>query len=191
MNQHIENNIKGYVANIVTSFNEIPNEICSSVYLSGCDFHCIGCQNPELQNPKYGNLSSISDIINNIENNNLTKWVCFLGGEPFYQHDFLFEICKKIYKPIGIYTGYDFTKLTQRFSHIINIENVLFLKTGLFDVKNIIKNEFPITKNQEVYIKYNNTWNKCNYRTIESVSSFMSEKLNTNINNFINYNNIP
>lgn len=160
----------GTVANIVTSFSEIPETICSAVFLSGCAFNCNGCQNPELQNPKYGKLMSINDTLTEINENTLAKWVCFLGGEPFYQHKFLFELCSRITKPIGIYSGYDFTNLTHKFENIINIENVKFLKTGTFDIENIVKSEFPITKNQEVYLKKNNIWALCPHRNIHDVA---------------------
>ena len=93
---------KGYVANITTSFLELPGLICSSVYLSGCAFNCKGCQNPDLQKITYGNIMNVKDVINEISENKLAKWVCFLGGEPFFQNKFLYELCKKITKPIGI-----------------------------------------------------------------------------------------
>lgn len=155
---------KGYVANITTSFLEIPGEICVSVYLSGCTFNCKGCQNPELQCATYGKLKTVDDVVTEINENKLAKWVCFLGGEPFFQSKYLFELCKKITKPIGIYTGNDFTFLTHTHKNIINIPNVNFLKVGRFEIENIIKDEFPITSNQDVYLKNNNSWEKCNNR---------------------------
>ena len=172
-------NNNGYIAKITTSFCEIPGEICSSIYLSGCTFNCSGCQNPDLQNPSYGKNMSVDEVLKEINDNTLTKWVCFLGGEPFYQKNFLLELCKKIKKPIGIYTGYDFTKITQLFSDVIDIKNILFLKTGKFEIENIVENEYPITKNQIVYVKNNLLWEKCYGRSIDCVSVNLKKNMFT------------
>ncbi len=90
--------MQGYLARIVTSFIEIPGMICSSIYFTGCIFNCPNCQNPELQNMNNGEQMTVSEVVHNVEENTLAKWVCFLGGEPFYQPEFLFEICKKYNK---------------------------------------------------------------------------------------------
>ena len=144
----------GYVANIVTSFIEIPGRICSSVYLSGCSFNCCGCQNPELQNPTFGSPMSCDNVLEIIDKNRLANWVCFLGGEPFFQYNFLLNMCKHINKPIGIYTGNTFSHISEKYHEILNIDNVKFIKSGLYIDKLTAKNEFPITSNQEVHLKY-------------------------------------
>lgn len=155
----------GYIARITTSFIEIPNSICCAIYFSGCAFNCVGCQNKELQDIKYGKEMTVNEILQKIQENDLANWVCFLGGEPFYQPEFLYELCKNINRPIGIYTGNDYKMLTKKYKQIIDIKNVKFLKTGRFDMKLIMENEFPITSNQHVYIKKNNEWNMCTERT--------------------------
>lgn len=163
--------MSGHIAHIVTSFIEIPGQICSSVFFTGCPFFCNGCQNSELQKLNAGKLISTDEVVDNVSNNNLASWVCFLGGEPFYQPEILFDLCKKIDKPIGIYTGYNFDDVSKKFEHIINIPNVLFLKTGKFDMEELCATEFPITANQCVYLKKSNIWKKCAYRTIAGVST--------------------
>ena len=108
--------VEGYCARIVTSFIEIPNVICSAIYFSGCPFNCHGCQNKELQNITSGRKMNVDNILQIINENTLTKWVCFLGGEPFYQPEFLETLCRTINKPIGIYTGNDFGVIKKKYS---------------------------------------------------------------------------
>jgi len=167
--------MEGYIASIVTSFNEIPGIICSAVFLSGCSFNCEGCQNPELQTLKYGQKMLLDDVVNKVHFNKLTSWVCFLGGEPFFQHEFLFNLCSCIQKPIGIYTGNDFDVISQKYSHIISLPNVKFLKTGRYMRELSIEEEFPITSNQQIYLKKNNIWSKCSGRNIYLVEKNIFE----------------
>jgi organic radical activating enzyme len=162
--------MEGYVANITTSFIEIPSEICSAVYLTGCKFKCPECQNERLQELEYGKLMKVDKVVKMINNNCLSKWVCFLGGEPFYQHEFLLELCKKIVRPIGIYTGNNYEYVSNNYKEIIGLPNILFLKTGRFKIEMMDVEEFPITKNQEVYLKKNGEWELCESRTIDGVS---------------------
>ena len=161
----------GYLARIVTSFIEIPGTICSSIYFTGCTFNCPGCQNPELQNMSNGILISVNQVIQILEENELIKWVCFLGGEPFIQSKFLFNICQRIHKPIGIYTGNDFETLQGKYRKIIDLPNVKFLKTGRFVIDLMKDNEFPITSNQKVYLKKENKWSVCSFREIALIAS--------------------
>jgi anaerobic ribonucleoside-triphosphate reductase activating protein len=166
--------MSGRIANIVSSFSEIPGVICSSVFMTGCSFNCDGCQNPELQNLNYGQLMTIENVLNIINDNYLSEWVCFLGGEPFFQSEFLYNLCYYIKKPIGIYTGNDFDIVCQKYSDILSLPNVKFLKTGKYDQKLIVKNEFPITSNQHIYLKENDIWSKCLDRNFVSISKLIS-----------------
>ena len=159
----------GNIANITTSFIEIPGKICTNVFLSGCHFHCIGCQNKELQSFDYGKIYGPNEIIDTINSRQLPSCVCFLGGEPFCQSEFLYELCKNISKPIGIYTGYDFDDVNKKFLDIINIQNVVFLKTGKFEVDLYRNNEFPISSNQKIYLKQNGCWSMCKNRDVQSL----------------------
>lgn len=160
----------GHVANIVTSFIEIPSKICLSVYFSGCVFNCIGCQNPELQDLNYGKKMHIGDVLNVINKNKLARWVCFLGGEPFFQYDFLLNLCKNINKSIGIYTGNSIDTIFEKYPEILSLDNVKFIKTGKYIELLKCNNEFPITSNQMVYVKKNNDWVLCHSRNINEIS---------------------
>jgi len=169
----VNKDIYGYQARITTSFIEIPSVISTAIYLTGCSFNCPECQNKELQNILYGKKTSVQEILNIINENTLAKWVCFLGGEPFYQSEFLFELCKKIEKPIGIYTGNEFGIVNDKYKNIIDLPNIKFLKTGRYDLNLIKQNEFPITSNQNVYLKINNQWKICPERTIENITKYI------------------
>lgn len=166
--------MEGYIARIATSFIEIPGKICTSIYFTGCNFKCIGCQNPELQLLSNGTLTSLEQILREIDENKLAKWVCFLGGEPFEQPEFLFNLCSNISKPIGIYTGNTFDILTKKYSKIIELPNIKFLKTGKFMINLMNDIEFPITSNQMVFLKSNNKWISSECRNISGVSREIS-----------------
>lgn len=160
------------IGSITTSFIEIPGQICTSIYLSGCDINCFGCQNPELQDPAYGEEYVIDDIVCQMNSNTLAKWVCFLGGEPFYQSEQLYKLCCSIKKPIGIYSGHTFEYLQQNHANILDLPNVQFLKTGSFDIELLVPNKFPATTNQEIHFRDFGVWNVCSQNT-----AFISNKL--------------
>jgi pyruvate-formate lyase-activating enzyme len=164
--------MEGYIANVTTSFIEIPGAICSAIYMTGCIFNCPSCQNKELQKLTYGHKMTVDDVVNILHENELAKWVCFLGGEPFYQPEFLYNICCKTIKPVGIYTGNDYNGLISNplYTDIINLPNVLYLKTGRFAEELLMQNEYPITKNQEVRLKQDGTWTLIKSRTVNDVS---------------------
>lgn len=96
------------------------NGINTSIYLSGCHFHCDGCQNPEAQDFNYGEELSfevIDDFIELCKDDNI-KGVCILGGEPFHQNlselfYFIKRIKAEVNKPICIWTGYLFEDLLE------------------------------------------------------------------------------
>lgn len=112
---------------------------------------------------------TVNAVIEKINKNELAKWVCFLGGDPLFQSEFLYEICRNINKPIGIYTGYDYDMVLQKFGHIILLPNVLFLKCGRYEKKLLTIEQFPITSNQKLYLKYSNEWHQCPYTDIPKI----------------------
>lgn len=99
-------------------YNDTANApgICVSVYVSGCDFHCKGCHNPEAWDYNYGTEASIEDVFEiekALHANGVERDLCILGGEPLniYNVAFVHALVGyvKMVSPttkIYIWTGY-------------------------------------------------------------------------------------
>ena len=86
----------------------------TAIFFSGCDFHCPGCFNYELQDPNYAKKYS-SEIEKEIFNtiNEHIAGISILGGEPLskYNLETVTQLCcnfKKEFpnKTIWLWTGY-------------------------------------------------------------------------------------
>ena len=86
----------------------------TAIFFSGCDFHCPGCFNYEVQDPNYGKKYS-SEIEKEIFNtiNEHIAGISILGGEPLskYNLETVTQLCcnfKKEFpnKTIWLWTGY-------------------------------------------------------------------------------------
>lgn len=86
----------------------------TAIFFSGCDFHCLGCFNYELQNPNYGKKYS-SEIEKEIFNtiNEHIAGISILGGEPLskYNLETVTQLCSNFKekfpnKTIWLWTGY-------------------------------------------------------------------------------------
>lgn len=92
----------------------------TAIFFSGCDFHCPGCFNYELQNPNYGKEYSFEiekEIFNTI--NEHIAGISILGGEPLskYNLETVTQLCcnfKKEFpnKTIWLWTGYTIEEIT-------------------------------------------------------------------------------
>lgn len=87
--------------------------INTSLFVSGCHFHCEGCFNKEAQDFKYGKefTSEIEDVLIEFAKDPHVVGVCILGGEPFDQNvlkmlHLLDRIKREVKKPIHVWTGY-------------------------------------------------------------------------------------
>jgi anaerobic ribonucleoside-triphosphate reductase activating protein len=80
------------------------------VFFSGCTHKCEGCHNEALQDFKYGAQTDIEDIISVLEKGTiLCDGVTISGGDPFFQYQGLFELCKRLKENgynIWVYTGF-------------------------------------------------------------------------------------
>ena len=65
-----------------------------TVFVQGCPHHCLGCHNPETHDFEGGTLVSISEILEQIDENPLLSGVTFSGGEPFEQAKALLSLAK-------------------------------------------------------------------------------------------------
>ena len=86
----------------------------TAIFFSGCDFHCPGCFNYELQDPNYGKKYS-SEIEKEIFNtiNEHIAGISILGGEPLskYNLETVTQLCSNLKekfpnKTIWLWTGY-------------------------------------------------------------------------------------
>ena len=87
--------------------------ITTTIFFSGCTFHCPGCFNAELQDFNYGELftKEIEDLFISYSKSNHVSGVCILGGEPFQQDmkvmiNLFRRIKEEVGKPIHVWTGY-------------------------------------------------------------------------------------
>lgn len=98
----------------------------STLFLSGCNHNCDGCQNKEMQSFKYGDDVELEKINERIKKNiPLISGVTFSGGEPFEQAKELTELAKKIKEEnldIWCYTGYTIEEiLKSQDEHKLNL----------------------------------------------------------------------
>lgn len=90
--------------------------IRTSLFVSGCNFHCKGCFNEEYQNPECGELYT-QEIENKIIQQiklPYIKGLSLLGGEPMLYCEELVSLCEKVKrlnKNIWCWTGYKFEEL--------------------------------------------------------------------------------
>jgi organic radical activating enzyme len=129
-------------ANIVLPFEHSfidypsPDGLCISIYFTGCDFSCTGCQNKELQNVNYFgsekiNIKHLINLINIDSKRWKTDKICLLGGDPLAKcnRNFTRTLLNKIGKDYNfcIYTGYSYDKTLS-----FDINNFTLLKTGQY-----------------------------------------------------------
>lgn len=84
------------------SFIDFPGKICCVIFLSGCNFDCPYCHNPELARgcSAYPSHLADDDVFNFLESHrSFLDGVVISGGEPTLQND-LVKLCEKI-KSLG------------------------------------------------------------------------------------------
>lgn len=87
--------------------------INSTLFVSGCHFHCKGCFNEEAQNFEFGNpfTKEVEDLFISYIKDKHVQGVNLLGGEIFHQDlDIILKLVKRIKgetnKPIYCWTGF-------------------------------------------------------------------------------------
>lgn len=93
-----------------------------SLFVSGCDFKCKGCFNPESQNYNYGITydnhikKQVLDILKHPD----YKGLSLLGGDPLRQHqeglEQLIDLCKGVHalgKNVWIWSGYKYDEVME------------------------------------------------------------------------------
>lgn len=159
------------VVDITTTFNDVPH-LATTLWYSGCNLKCNGCQNTILDKPKEGfELKKIEKELK--KRRKITDWIVHLGGNPLDSIDDLIAI-STIAKELGfkqfLYSGYTYQEFQEMFDNNIHskiLENIDYIKTGRFDIKYSKVNCFDTgteyffeTLNQEVYISQKFCWEK-------------------------------
>lgn len=91
-----------------------------AIFTQGCKHHCKNCHNPQTWDMCGGTQMSIDELVDTIEEafkeNILMDGVTLTGGDPLYQPDATFSLCKKL-KDLGIniwlYTGFTYEEITK------------------------------------------------------------------------------
>lgn len=98
------------------------NGIRVSLFVSGCDFHCKGCQNPQtwdINSGKPFTENTLKVLINEL-NHDYVQGLTLLGGEPLHQNNLetinmiIDNIHSKNFtknKDVWIYSGYTFEEI--------------------------------------------------------------------------------
>jgi anaerobic ribonucleoside-triphosphate reductase activating protein len=148
--------MNGYIAKIFTSFIDVPDEIATSIYFSGCSVRCPGCHNKQYWERESGTEMTDDQIMKIIQDNPLTRYVAFLGGEPTDQLLFLLHMCKRIQletvKQIALYTGREFEVLP----HELLVYPSLIV-CGPYR-QEMHQAGWPASANQRIFKKEGQTW---------------------------------
>lgn len=81
----------------------------SVIYFQGCKHKCKGCHNEDTHEFGTGKDMTIQEIIQEVEENSLSKKVTISGGDPYFQSNLVELLCefKKLGYHIVVYTGYE------------------------------------------------------------------------------------
>lgn len=137
-------------------YNDIANGegVRTSLFVSGCNFHCPGCFNPEVQAFDYGQEFAGDPAIELLEslNNDIVSGLSILGGDPLCQDaDGLITLkvmCKIAHmrkKTVWLWSGYTWEQIfteedSENYDPLAPLRRELIRNTdvfvdGLFDEK--------------------------------------------------------
>lgn len=112
-----------------------------TLFVSGCDHYCNGCQNPETWDTKSGipfDNTAIEEIFEQLDNDYISG-ITFSGGDPLNENNRV-EVCSLIHqiqlkygksKSIWIYTGYTWEEIVNTLTPILLGVDVLI--DGMFE----------------------------------------------------------
>ena len=147
----------------ITKTSFVNGEGCRTViWLSGCTHHCPGCQNPELQDPDYGQemtTETLFELVKLLRKPRIDG-LTLSGGDPMYpEHrkdlELILQFLKKEVpeKSVWMYTGYRLDE--------IKTEPVLKYVDVLVDGKYIDGRPaapYRGSDNQRIWRKVNGEW---------------------------------
>lgn len=117
--------------------NDIANGegLSLSIFTQGCPHHCDGCFNQETWDFDKGELftnKTMQYILDNINNNDISRNLSILGGEPLCSQNLsgVIDLCKTVKelyptKIIYIWTGYKYEDLNDKQKEVLKYINYL------------------------------------------------------------------
>ena len=94
-----------------------------TIFVQGCPRKCPGCHNPETQCFTGGKMTTVGDLLAEIQKNPLLTGVTFSGGEPFCQPEPLLAIAKECHAhglDVWSYSGYTLEELKAKHDPVID-----------------------------------------------------------------------
>lgn len=80
------------------------------IYLQGCNFHCVGCHNPQTWDMDKGYIIPVEELFGKICRYSMYKRITISGGEPLIQKDAVYKLTNLLKTAgfdIALYTGFD------------------------------------------------------------------------------------
>ena len=120
-----------YAGLLKNDFSAAPG-VSTTIYLQGCPHRCEGCHNPEtwdFDGGKEFTQQTLDDIIKSLNDNNISRNLCIMGGEPLCpENEFLTLLIIKTIKEqlpnvkVYIWTGYLYEDLLKtNNNHLVDI----------------------------------------------------------------------
>jgi len=133
------------------------DDISINIYLSGCKLNCEECFSPDLKDFNSGQNVSIDEVVDMVkERFELTKTVCFLGGNP-PDNSNIEELTKRI-KDLGakvwVYSGYNFEDIKDKEW----VKYCDYIKAGPY-MKELVNTDYSYAStNQKLYKRESDKW---------------------------------
>lgn len=128
------------------------------IFVQGCNHKCEGCHNSHTQDFNGGEYTSVSSLVDRIQENPLLDGVTFSGGEPFEQAQVMSKLAKRLKDldyHIITYSGFTYEDIEQRgksdTSWLELLENTDILIDGRFEMpRRNLKLNFRGSENQRI-----------------------------------------
>lgn len=118
------------------------NGITTTIFFSGCTFHCPGCFNKETWDFNNGQPfdKEAEDLFISYAKNPHVSGVCLLGGEVFQQDldrilELVIRLEREAKKPIHVWSGYTYERLIQDEKKLLILQHIDVLVDGPFIFK--------------------------------------------------------
>jgi len=138
------------------TFNAYNGKVAYEIFVSGCDNHCFGCHNPELQNFQHG--TSVERYVYELykrmnEARNMFDIIAILGGDLHSQNVldaalFIMFLRTKFHdKEFWLFTGCELDNLHEYEKDMFDV-----IKTGKY-IQELHQEGFPASSNQKILRK--------------------------------------